>query len=44
MGPGQQTTHLIFLEPPSAHAFGDQTPFILGHRHANLEEQLILQG
>ena len=42
MSPRQQSPSLIFLEPPSAHPLGDQAPFILGHRPANLEEQLIV--
>jgi hypothetical protein len=33
---------LILLQPSSPHAFGDQTPFILGDRSANLEQELIV--
>src|SRR5262245_4805169 len=43
MGPGQQSSGLIFLEPTSSHAFSNQASFILGDRSANLAQKLIVR-
>src|SRR5947209_8255020 len=41
-GPGQQATGLILLSSPPPHTLSDQTPFVLSHGPANLEQQLIM--
>src|SRR3989440_13071305 len=41
-GPWQQPPCLILLSSSPPHALGDQTPFVLSHSSANLEQKLIV--
>src|ERR671911_2071181 len=41
--PGQQKPRFVLGQPSPAHPLGEQRPLVLGHRSADLQEQLVVR-